>query len=314
MKTLKRILIFTIISSIFATSMACKSGCDNDINSGDIDNEQKENIMTVCHEPPSDGTTPTEYTALENISFIMGKLSQQKAYHTDNYSEAVAVANVIVKVNVNQTIYGSKDFKDGVMIFSVLSVSDNTLAPSKSMQRLYHGDKVYVRKGPEKPKKEDWENIDEKWLDEEPEILEKEDYHNKFGVWFNELCDYVITEKTLLTKDAKVTQEGDNYVLEVDISVKENSAEDIDDGAKYYKRCMKTMGDLDGAPNFESATITFKFSEDWKIYTIETVEKYKSKKVVNANCSGKNTIDFSYDDSKINISAYDSYFKQYIEN
>lgn len=263
--------------------------------------------------PPEDGTGPQDHGALENIGYIIGKLSSREYYHT----ESVSVANASAlggMVNVKQNVVGSKDYKDGIYIVAAISTGESSFAPSKAMQRFYGKDTALVRYA-ESDKKSDWNGLSTKWSTEKPaEVLDKAQHINRYGLWATEFCDYVITEQTLLTPDATVEKDGDGYVLTVSLSVRESAEEGKKDATEYYKRQMRTMGDLDDYPSFASAQLIFRFEEDWTITSLETAEEYSSKKGFEANCKGSNKTTYSYDLADVDVSAYETYFINYADS
>ena len=263
--------------------------------------------------PPEDGTGPQDHTALENIGYIVGRLSAREYYHT----ESVSVANASAlggMVNVKQNVVGSKDYKDGIYIVEAISTGESSFAPSKAMQRFYGKDTALVRYAAS-DKKSDWNGLDTEWSTEKPaEVLDKSQHINRYGLWATEFSDYVITEKTLLTPDAAVEKEGSEYVLTVSLSVREDAETGAKDSTEYYKRQMRTMGDLDDYPSFASAQLIFRFTEDWTITSLETIEDYSSKKGFEANCKGSNKTTYSYDLADVDISAYEAYFINYVDS
>lgn len=258
--------------------------------------------------PPSDGSKPESHTALENIGYMVGRLSAREYYHTE--SKSTAKASIM---GVTQSVVGSKDYKDGILIVSTVSTSNSSFAPSKALQRFYGEDKVVIRTAAS-GNKDDWNGLETEWSTGEPaEILDKSLHTSKYGLWATEFSDYVVTENTLLSTDAMPVQEGGEYVLTVELSVSADAATGRKDATEYYKRQMLTMGDLDGYPSFSSVEMTFRFTGDWTLLTLEVKESYSSKKLITANVEGTNTVTFSYDESAVDVSAYDSYFCKYAD-
>ena len=258
--------------------------------------------------PPDDGSKPESHTALENIGYMVGRLSAREFYHTE--SKSTAKASIM---GVTQSVVGSKDYKDGILIVSTVSTSNSSFAPSKALQRFYGEDKVVIRTAAS-GNKDDWNGLATEWSTGEPaEILDKSLHTSKYGLWATEFSDYVVTENTLLSTDAVPVQEGDEYVLTVELSVSADAATGRKDATEYYKRQMLTMGDLDDYPAFSSVEMTFRFTEDWTLLSLDVNEAYSSKKLITANVQGTNTVTFSYDESSVDVSAYDSYFCKYAD-
>ena len=71
--------------------------------------------------PPQDGSTPEDYTALENYAFAAGALALREAFHVESDSTANAVSLGIIKVE--QKVRGTKDFRGGVLLTSTVHSS-----------------------------------------------------------------------------------------------------------------------------------------------------------------------------------------------
>lgn len=298
----KRIVVcFLAIVFVLAIGAMVLCGCSDQPQQG-----YRPESPSVSKTPPKDGS-PEDYDALDNIAFVIGKLNSRKYYHSENYNTANATSLGII--NVKQTIVGSKDYKDGLLISSTVSTSSSSLAPSKALQKFYGEKKVVVRTAASN-KPADWNGLKTKWAEGEPsEILDETQYEAKYGLWASEFSDYVINENTLLTKDAKPVKNGDKYELTVSLSVGSNA----EDATYYYKKQMKTMGDLSDEPQFDDVSMTIVFGSDWTVSSVRTRENYTSKKMgITASCKGEAEITFSYDEKAADVSAYEDYFSKYV--
>lgn len=56
-----------------------------------------------------------DYTAIENIEFIKGKLASREYYHLESESNVTATAGV------KQKVEGTKDFLDGILVTETIS-------------------------------------------------------------------------------------------------------------------------------------------------------------------------------------------------
>lgn len=259
------------------------------------------NSASIFLLPPKDGSKPQDHSGLENIGYLAGKLSERDFYHVENVSKVSAKS---MGINVNQNVVGSKDFSDGILIVSTVSISESSLAPSKAQQRFYSDGKVVIRK-PASSDKADWDGLNTVWSDDEPVVMDEESYIGKYGLWPTELTDYVINEETVI-ECSDVTVEDGVYSLKVSLNTESS--------VYYYVNQMKTMGDLKSNPLFESIDITFRFTEDWTILSYLIEEKYESYKgPVTANCTGTNEFTFYYEEDKVDVSAYDDYFSKYAD-
>ena len=155
---------------------------------------------------------------------------------------------------------------------------DESYLVVEALNKKYNANKAVVRNAAS-DNKDDWNGLETEWSSGAPsEILTREQHTSRYGLWATEFSDYVVTEKTLLTADAMPQKDADGYVLRVSLSVAADSETGMQDATQYYKRQMRTMGDLDDYPEFSSAELTFYFSEDWTLNKLETDEVYKSKK------------------------------------
>ena len=107
---------------------------------------------TVREALPTDGSLPTQHTALENIGYMATVLDGQPSYHVYAYNSTKAMGGY------EQVTQSWKDYKNSqlsgigqsVMICSDLSYS---MLVQSSTQSCFVGDKdAYMRKG-KKPKK-----------------------------------------------------------------------------------------------------------------------------------------------------------------
>ena len=93
---------------------------------------------TVCFAPPSDGSTPMQHTAVENIGYMAYRLKHQESW----YSEMHGTVDTIL----SQKVDTYKQFSDGVLISADISVSSLV---KTAKQSCYVGDYVLQRKNAE---------------------------------------------------------------------------------------------------------------------------------------------------------------------
>lgn len=257
--------------------------------------------------PPQDGSKPEDYDSLENIGYVIGRLAEREYYHSENTNRAEATALGFIRVE--QNVQGSKDYKDGILITSTVSTSSSSFAPSKAIQK-YYGDRSVIVRTAASDDPADWDGLHTVWSTGSPaEILDEEAYGARYGLWATEFSDFVINEETVLSA-SELTREGDTYSISLDLSV---SGEN--DATYYYKKQMVTMGELSAEPQFSSVRLTVRFSSDWSVLSVSTEEAYTSQKgIISANVVGSSETIFSYDEADVDVSAYESYFRQYAES
>ena len=294
---IKKVIKYTALTAaVAALSLSAIAGCSSEPEKKPSEPED----MGVVVEPPKAGT-PADYSALENIEFMKGKLAARAYYHVDSTSNVTATAGV------KQKVEGTKDYLDGILITETISYGAKIFiieTPSKAMQRYFGETEVFVR-DPASDDHSKW-NLDMEWSNAAPgegSVLSYEEYEEDYGLPADELSDFVISDETIDTAE-ELVKEGDNYVLTLTL--------DNEKAPAYYVRQMKTMGDLKDFPKFKSIRLTITFDAEWAVLSIKTEEEYTSQKgIITANCSGGSTITYSYDREDVDISAYESYFKQY---
>lgn len=285
------ILLITIVfgATVF---FACSGGSGEKITVSKVS-------QSICMTPPDDGSTPENYGNLDNIAYIVGRLTERIFYHTDSTSH-------VTTTGMEQFVEGGKDYKDGVMLATSLCWSKGTLssfAPAPvAMQKFFGEDKAVIRTAVSS-NPDDWNGTQTEWKTGEPDqILGTDDYVNYYGMWGTEFSDYVINEKTCLSF-SDLQKNGDVYSFTIELEPNEST--------KYYKIQMKTMGGLDDYPNFSSVLMTVEFTSDWTITKLTVEEKYDTKKVISVSCSGTTVIEFDYAEDSVDVSAYENYFKNY---
>lgn len=303
-KTGKRWLFAAVLAVLLALvmSLALVAGCADDAQTPTYRPESP----SASNQPPQDGTTPEDYEALENVSYVIGKLASREYYHSENVN--TASATTLGFISVTQNVVGSKDYSDGILITSTISTNSSSLAPSKAMQK-YYGDRKVIIRGAASTNSADWDGLDTAWSDGAPsEMLDEDEYEERYGLWATEFSDFVINEDTLLSA-SELTKDGENYSVTLNLSV---SGEN--DAAYYYKKQMVTMGELSALPEFDYVRITINFTPDWTVLSYSTEESYLSHKgIITANVVGTSTTTFSYEQSDVDVSAYENYFAKYDE-
>lgn len=303
-KTGKRWLFAAVLAVLLALvmSLALVAGCADDAQTPTYRPESP----SASNQPPQDGTTPEDYEALENVSYVIGKLASREYYHSENVN--TASATTLGFISVTQNVVGSKDYSDGILITSTISTNSSSLAPSKAMQK-YYGDRKVIIRGAASTNSVDWDGLDTAWSDGAPsETLDEDEYEERYGLWATEFSDFVINEDTVLSA-SELTKDGENYSVTLNLSV---SGEN--DAAYYYKKQMVTMGELSALPEFDYVRITINFTPDWTVLSYSTEESYLSHKgIITANVVGTSTTTFSYEQSDVDVSAYENYFAKYDE-
>lgn len=299
-KTRRLFASFALLSAAAICSVSAFAGCSS-CNSDEEQTGYRPESPSVSASVPEDGSTPDNYDALQNVAYVIGKLNSRSYYHSENVNTASATA--LGFITVEQNVVGSKDYYNGILITSTISIG-STFAPSKAIQKYYGNGEVIIRTAASTDKN-DWDGLNTEWSTDSPsEILSEDEYTERYGLWATEFSDYVINEDTVAS--SSMTTDGDNYVVTLNFVV---SGEN--DATYYYKKQMVTMGELSEQPEFEYATMTITFSSDWTVLSYSTEEQYTSKKGITATVTGTATTTFSYDEEDVDVSAYEEYFKNY---
>ena len=297
-KKKKLILCCAAIVLIIAVALCLLFSCGNH-KASEI--APPSDSLSISRTPPKDGSLPDQYEGIDNIAYIIGRLAEREYYHSETLGHVEAS---VLFITAGQTIYGSKDYKNGILLTSSVSISNNAFAPSKAIQRFYGDGKVVVR-GAATPSSE-WTGSDVEWSTGEPsEILDEAQYQERYGLWADEFSDYVINEETVLEVTPIEKTEDGNYTFTASL--------DGEQSTYYYKHQMVTMGDLDDYPVFSSVKLTFTFGADWTIYSLGIEEEYTSRKGVDASCKGSSVITYSYEEADADVSDYEEYFIRYAD-
>ena len=286
----KKILIFIIVIAVIATATVVFFACQP--KSKPL--PAPKNVYTVSMKPPTDGTSPNDHSGLNNIAFMAGRLADRRFYHSENKN--------FVDTITKQNVVGTKDYYDGILITQAISTSTFV---SVAQQKFFAQDKVVVR-GP-KYDKNKWNGIHTEWSDNAPiAVLSRQQYTDAYGLWASEFSDYVLNEETVLESSELSTTEDGKF--------RQTFTLDPVGATYYYSRNMRTMGNLGDYPTFSSVQLTFTFDDSWTVWQIDIVEEYKvSISVLNVGCKATSSIVYSYDETDVDVSAYENYFKKYAD-
>lgn len=287
----KKVIIAVIITLVVATAAFLFFACQSH-ESGYT--PPPENVHTVTAPPPTDGSTPEDYDGLDNLAFMAGRLAAREFYHTEN--------NGLVDTIANQTVVGSKDYYKGLMITQSISTS----AFVNVAEQKFFGDGKVVVRGPEGGKSS-WDGINTKWSDDEPiAVYDEQQYEDTYGLWATEFSDYVMNAETIL-EVSELNVLGDGLYSQTFT---------LDPGTStyYYKHQMMTMGGLGDYPLFSSVVITFTFDDTWAVQRVDIAEEYEVYAFfMTVGCKATSSIVYSYDESAVDVSAYESYFSKYAD-
>ena len=285
-----------VAAAVAVLFFACNSG------SGGVTPERPSQSVSYSLTPPTDGSLPEDHAALDNLGYVVGRLSAREYYHTDSQSTVTAQA---FGVTVNQYVNGGKDYDGGVLISTTFSRGEGLGAPAPTAIQRFFGESRAVLRNSVSDDPADWNGSDTEWQDGEPtEIIEKDKYAERYGLWGTEFSDYVMTEDTVLSMTDPALGDDGIYTMRFEL--------DPATSTYYYANQMVTMGGLSGSPTFSYVNVTLRFTADWSVTEMRVSERYTSSKgVIKADTSGETVITYSYDKADVDVSAYDEYFAKY---
>ena len=253
------------------------------------------NSMSICLTPPSEGN-PNDYSGLDNIGYIAGKLRSQPYFHSESKGS--------VNTMVTQDFLGYKDYKDGKLIASTISIAHSNLAPSNAIQKFFSDGKVVIRRA-QSDNPSDWDGENTVWATGAPsEVLDENAYIMRYGLPATELTEFIINAESLISCTTPVKGEDGVYTMTAKL--------DNEKSTYYYRMQMKTMGGLNSYPSFQNIEITFHFQEDWTLLSMDVHEEYETYvSVITAACVADTNVVFSYEEDKVDVSPYEDYFKEY---
>ena len=253
------------------------------------------NSMSICLTPPSEGN-PNDYSGLDNIGYIAGKLRSQPYFHSESKGS--------VNTMVTQDFLGYKDYKDGKLIASTISIAHSNLAPSNAIQKFFSDGKVVIRRA-QSDNPSDWDGDNTVWATGAPsEVLDENAYIMRYGLPATELTEFIINAESLISCTTPVKGEDGVYTMTAKL--------DNEKSTYYYRMQMKTMGGLNSYPSFQNIEITFHFQEDWTLLSMDVHEEYETYvSVITAACVADTNVVFSYEEDKVDVSPYEDYFKEY---
>ena len=250
---------------------------------------------------PSDGSLPTDYTSARNLAYIAYVLDNQKSYHcyTDTSSTALFIT---------QTTKSTKDYLGGVMVST--DITHSSFVQGGTQTCFYtdgSGSRRALLRESEKPSA-DTTHETAVWKAGDPAAYSETEFLGKYGAFQTEMTNYVINEGTIV-EDKGVVANGDGtYTLSVVL--------DPSTSTEYYKYGMQTRGGLDELPVFSSVALSVTFDGSWRPLTVVMDDVAKVKMILPVESKSHSVATYSYDGADFDAnhySAYESYFKQYID-
>ncbi|MDE5896546.1 MAG: hypothetical protein K2H43_01885, partial [Clostridia bacterium] len=255
-------------------------------------------FVTVSYPVPTDGSTPDQYTGIENIGFMNSRLMAQKEY----YAELHSLVNTIIP----QTVDSYKQYSNGVLVQSEIAKSSLI---NEAQQFCFIGDDVLWRMGAGSVSS--WNGIDTPWKTGTPAgHMKLEDFKKQIGLPGTDFSVYVLREETILSAEQVVNNGDGTYTQTFYLDPASDKA------PMYYENQMIFKGGLASPPDFEYITVTYTFDATWQVLVCEVEEKYTVTKKgipLPASCVATSRTEYEYGTDKSTHSAYDEYFKNYVD-
>ena len=262
---------------------------------------------TVRKQAPTDGTLPTDSTALDNIGYMAYVMDNQPFYHTYAY-------NSTKSTGYEQVTQSWKDYKSAEISgegFSIMVASDlsySALIKSSTQSCFIGDDKALIRSG-SKPSGVDTKPLDLEWATERPSSYDKNGYKYVYGEFSTEISVYVIDEKSLIGADPVVNNGDGTYSQKYYLN---------EEAGVWYQYGMKTRGGLKNFPEFKKVEIIFTFNEKWEVlesYCEETATiSPKALGGMPMGSNSKTTTTYDYTEEGFDnrhYAYYNDFFKQY---
>ncbi|MGN0823808.1 MAG: hypothetical protein ACI4MB_01925, partial [Candidatus Coproplasma sp.] len=299
---IKKIVFSFLTAACISTAAFGVAGCMP--KSVDKSEPTDKNVRNARLAPPTDGSLPTAYSAVENLAYIVGKFDSQTQYHS--YTEGVTVAAI-----ATQTTKNWKDYKNGVLVNSDITFSSMVKGGTQSCT-------VFGKDEEGNPLADTYFRTSETptstttstsaiWKQDAPTYFTENAYLYTYGFLPNELFNYAVNSDTVISANELKVESNGTYSLTFTL--------DPAGSTFFYQFGMKTRGGLSDYPAFEYIEISLNFNADWQINTCDVHEVSKiNKGIVVSSVSDFTTVYYYGEDHFDNehFGYYNSYYKKYL--
>ncbi|MDE7264343.1 MAG: hypothetical protein K2N64_06755 [Anaeroplasmataceae bacterium] len=251
-------------------------------------NEAK--YKTYTAPAPTDGTTPTDHDAYDNIAYVLWVLE-----HTEKWSSLTE--GTAVSVGQTQTIYNHRRVNGDEQLVDTISGG----LVSLGKQKYFLDNKVLIRDYISK----NGDNIT--WKTEEPECITDAEYIKRYGWLPNQATAYIICKDTIVEISEVTALENGLYSITLLLNPDEEYA------PFWYQREIGTNASSLSKPAFSSIQLEYIFNAKWQVQQVNTKEKYEvTPKVapIKVTCETNIKETFDYEEYEFDSSAMD-FFEQY---
>ncbi len=252
-------------------------------------------FATVYKPAPTNGTKPTDYSALDNVAFLHHVFKNQP----DSYVEITGETDAM---GIIQKVETYKQTKDGVSV--ITEITSSSMVNSAKQFCITNGRVIWRTSA-----SENFNGLNTVWKDGSPAgNMFVDTFKEYYGLPTNEFSSYVINEETLINADAEIIDNEDGtYSMTLSLTTDKLGA------PAYYAKQMVFSGGLNDYPIFDYINITYTFDANWQILLAEVNEAYDAKMGITAYCVSNFRSEYSYGTENSSSSAYEDYFKEYEE-
>ena len=243
---------------------------------------------------PTDGSTPLDHTAVENLGYMAARLKGQPSYYAEMHG--------LVDTMVNQDVESYKQYSDGVLILT--EISQSSLVKT-AKEFCYVGNDVLWREAAGST--DTWNGIDTAWKTEDPVYVSVEDFKATYGLPATEFSPYILTEDTVESAEEVVDNGDGTYTQTYHLNPAGDKA------PYYYRQQMMMTGGLDEWPEYEFITLTYTFDETWQVLKAVVSESYSAKMVVSVKCQADYETVYEYGTEKAISPAYDEFYSNFAD-
>lgn len=286
---LKKRIIWIIVILIIAVGGSVGAYIITEANKEPaIIEESEAKYKTTLKECPTDGSTPTDYSSMDNVAFALWKIENTNEFKTITTGTSDAsVASI--------QIYNTRTVKDSKSIVS--TVSSGMVSSGK--QKYFLDNKVLLRDA------DKINGFDTTWKTNQPECLSNKGYISRYG-WLPFSCTgYIICDETTLEASELIQNDDGTYSIKLSLNPEDDYA------PFWYRREVLTNASSSIVPEFYSISIEYTMSKDWTILESRIQEEYKVKAMGIEAVSKTNCVEtFTYYDVEFNKDEL-SFFEQY---
>ena len=261
----KRIIIISIISffiicilSVLTVFLIMRfSKKDNNQNQSNtiVFDYDDYKYKTSTLKTPTDGTNPSDYSALENLYYAFYNLENKKSYKMEEVGTTTAQ---VLFIKQEQKILKSKTIIDDEALLT--TISSGILNVCYQTYFKEYGNTIHQRKT-------DKVNDLKPTFEEESSKIEIKEYKDKFGLLPYKASPYIICDDTIINY-SELKFENDLFQVSIELNTDDAKA------PYWFKNEIMTLGDAK-IPEFILINIIYKFDKNWNIIEVETKEKYK---------------------------------------